>query len=41
MDKNRTEYIPALAAGFEEIEETARYMAVLGTLSLYKARKLA
>lgn len=27
------------AVGFQEVEETARYMTVVGTLSLYRARK--
>lgn len=27
------------AAGFEEVQETARYMTIVGTLSLYRARK--
>ncbi len=27
-------------AGFEQVEETARFMTVFGTLSLYRARKL-
>jgi len=29
------------AAGFEDIQEPTRYMTVVGTLSLYKARKPA
>jgi hypothetical protein len=27
------------AAGFEEVEESARYMTIVGTLSLHRARK--
>lgn len=27
------------AAGFEDVEESARYMTIVGTLSLYRARK--
>jgi len=26
-------------AGFEKVEETARFMTIFGTLSLYRARK--